>query len=98
MFNQKKDYIKKKYKDVPPLNIGDVNRILQQYKINEDKFRMFTSILEIQKQYTTRTHENNTEEILRNNVQRLIELYGDVDINHDALNNIYKNVNENQDI
>ncbi|CAD8071257.1 unnamed protein product [Paramecium primaurelia] len=98
MFNKKKDYIKKKYKDVPPLNIGDVNRILQQYKNDEDKFRMFTSILEIQKQHTTRTHQSNTEEILRNNVQRLIELYGDVDINHDALNNIYKNIDENQDI
>ncbi|CAD8160587.1 unnamed protein product [Paramecium pentaurelia] len=98
MFNKKKDYIKKKYKDVPLLNIGDVNRILQQYKSDEDKFRMFTSILEIQKQHTTRTHESNTEEILRKNVQRLIEFYGDVDINHDALNNIYKNVDENQDI
>ncbi|CAD8168583.1 unnamed protein product [Paramecium octaurelia] len=98
MFNQKKDYIKKKYKDVPPLNIGDVNRILQQYKSDEDKFRMFASILEIQKQHTTRTHESNTEEILRKNVQRLIELYGDMDINYDALNNIYKKVDENQDI
>ena len=29
MFNKKKDYIKKKYKDVEPLNIGDVNRTLQ---------------------------------------------------------------------
>ncbi|CAD8079095.1 unnamed protein product [Paramecium sonneborni] len=98
MFNKKKDYIKKKYKDVPPINIGDVNRILQQYKNDEDKFRMFTSILEIQKQHSIRTHESNTEEILRKNVQRLIELYGDVDINQDALNNIYKNVDENQDI
>lgn len=98
MFKQKKDYIKKKYKDVPKLNIGDVHRILQADNSDQDQFRMFNQILEIQRQEHSQTQISNTQEILQNNVQSLIETYGDSDINQEALDKLYDYVNPNADV
>lgn len=94
MFKTKKDYTKKKYKDVPKLNIGDVNRILQASRSEEDKFRMFASLFTQAKLPQQETHVNNIQEVLQNNVMHLVRVHGDADINLEALEKRYKGAAE----